>query len=110
MPIYVLGCACGHTEEIYRSIAKMDDDLPEHCGVTMQRRVVAPMVAADIQPYQSQCDGSWITSRSQHRAHLKQHGVIEMGNEKPKAPTAIKPPPGLKETLIRVANEKLKAA
>jgi hypothetical protein len=41
----------------------------------------APMVMPDIQPYQSMADGSWITSRSQHREHLKAHGCIEIGNE-----------------------------
>lgn len=111
MPIYVMGCACGHEEEIYRAIAKMNDELPEHCGTTMKRRIVAPMVAADIQPYQSMCDGSMITSRSQHREHLRRHGVIEIGNEKMKAPPSVMTAPaGLKETIIKVANEKLKAA
>jgi hypothetical protein len=43
----------------------------------------APMVSSDIQPYQSQIDGSWITSRSKHRSHLKQHGCIEVGNDVP---------------------------
>lgn len=41
-----------------------------------------PMVMGDIQPYRSVLDGSWITSRSQHRAHLQKHGVTEVGNEK----------------------------
>lgn len=109
MPIYALGCQhCEHTEDIYRSVANMDKDLPEHCGETMQRRITAPHVMADIQPYQSMCDGSWITSRSQHRDHLKAHGVIEIGNEKIEPPKAVKPPPGLKDTLIRVVNEKLR--
>jgi len=108
MPIYSLGCACGHTEDVYRSIAKMNDDLPIHCGAPMQRRVTAAMVATDIQPYQSQITGEMITSRSHHRAHLKQHGMVEVGNEKMEAPKKLAPPPGLKDTLIRVANEKLK--
>lgn len=43
--------------------------------------VNAPMVIGDIQPYKSMVDGSMITSRSQHRSHLKQHGMIEVGNE-----------------------------
>lgn len=43
--------------------------------------VDAPMIMGDIQPYQSMIDGSMITSRSQHRSHLKQHGMIEIGNE-----------------------------
>ena len=39
-------------------------------------------VQPDIQPYKSMVDGSMITSRSQHRAHLRQHNCIEIGNEK----------------------------
>lgn len=42
---------------------------------------VTPIIMSDIQPYQSMADGSMITSRSQHRAHLKQHNCIEIGNE-----------------------------
>ena len=42
---------------------------------------VAPIIMPDIQPYQSMADGSLITSRSQHRAHLRQHNCIEIGNE-----------------------------
>ena len=41
----------------------------------------APMVMGDIKPYQSMIDGTMITSRSQHREHLKAHGCIELGNE-----------------------------
>ena len=43
----------------------------------------APMVMSDIEGYVSQVDGSWIKSRSQHRAHLKQHRMIELGNDVP---------------------------
>ena len=42
---------------------------------------VAPSIMPDILPYQSMADGSMITSRSQHRAHLRQHNCIEIGNE-----------------------------
>lgn len=30
-------------------------------------------------PYESRIDGTWISSREQHRAHLKQHGAEEIG-------------------------------
>ena len=64
-------------------------------------------VMPDIQPYQSMVDGTMITSRSHHRAHLKQHGMIEVGNEvKHLKAYGPKPPPGLKDALIRVVNEK----
>ena len=43
----------------------------------------APMVMSDIEGYISQVDGSWIKSRSHHRAHLKQHKMIELGNDVP---------------------------
>lgn len=70
-----------------------------------------PMVMPDIQPYKSMIDGSMITSRSVHRSHLRQHGCIEVGNDSslrnPK-PQPVKPPPGLKQEIIRVANEKLR--
>lgn len=43
----------------------------------------APMVQSDIEGYISQVDGSWIKSKSHHRAHLKQHRMIELGNDVP---------------------------
>jgi len=75
-----------------------------------QMRIAAPMVQGDIQPYRSMIDGSIIESRSKHRAHLKQHGCIEIGNETKHITQSkpLKPPPGLKQTLIEVANQKLR--
>ncbi len=106
MPIYAMQCPCGHREDIVRTVARMNEDLPEHCGAPMTRRIVAPMVATDIAPYQSMATGEMITSRSQHRAHLKQHGLIEIGNEKIKPPPAkLSAPPGLKETLIKAVDQ-----
>jgi len=49
----------------------------------------APMVQSDIEGYVSQVDGSWIKSRSQHRSHLKQHKMIELGNDVPQQHKAI---------------------
>ena len=51
-------------------------------------RSFAPMVMPDIKGYQSMATGEWINSRSQHREHLKQHRLIEIGNERitPKGP------------------------
>lgn len=47
------------------------------------------MVMSDISEYRSPIDGSTIHSRSTHRAHMRQHGVIEMGNEYPKNRTPV---------------------
>lgn len=49
------------------------------------------MLMPDIQPYQSMQTGEMITSRSHHRAHLKQHGLIEIGNEIKAAMTKQQP-------------------
>jgi hypothetical protein len=40
-------------------------------------------VQPDIVPYKSMIDGQMVTSRSQHRRHLKANGCIEVGNEDP---------------------------
>lgn len=37
----------------------------------------------DQYDYKSPIDGSHISSKRAHRDHLKRHGVIELGNEKP---------------------------
>jgi hypothetical protein len=64
--------------------------------------VNAPMVMGDLKPYQSMVTGEIVESRSRHRQILREHKLIEVGNEthylksKP-----ITTPPGLKETLIR---------
>jgi hypothetical protein len=67
----------------------------------------APMIQSDIQGYISQIDGSWIDSKSKHRNHLKQHGCIEIGNEKQSNATP-KQDPRLKQTIAEVAYEKLR--
>lgn len=105
MPIYVVKCdACGQEQDIYRTVAEIDD-LPDCCGVKTHRVIQASMVASDIQPYQSMIDGSMITSRSKHKAHLKQNGCIEIGNEtKYLKPPKREAPPGLKQTLIDVVH------
>ena len=68
-------------------------------------------IMPDIKPYRSMIDGTMITSRSQHREHLRAHNCIEVGNDSsvlnPK-PSPLRSPPGLKELYIDVANSKLR--
>ena len=40
-------------------------------------------VMPDIVPYKSMIDGKMVTSRSEHRRHLKANNCIEVGNEDP---------------------------
>ena len=109
MPLYLAQCkVCGEQQEIYRSFARYEE-LPECCGEKMARVICPSMVMADIQPYVSQIDGSVISSRSRHKEHLKAHQCIEVGNETASMkPHGIYKPEGLKETLIEVANAKLR--
>lgn len=68
-------------------------------------------VMPDIKPYKSQVTGEVVESRSRHRDILRQHNLVEIGNEVPtlmKKVGPIQSPPGLKETLIEVARDKLR--
>lgn len=70
---------------------------------------VAPFAMDDIKPYRSMITGEMITSRSEHRAHLRQHGCIEVGNEtKHMVPMKVKPLPSAKEVIARQVYEKLR--
>ena len=89
MPLYRVMCdTCHEEEDIFRSLANIDD-LPDCCGVTMHRKICAPMVIADIQPYQSMGidvatgNAPVINSRSAHRNYLRRNGYVEVGNEMP---------------------------
>ena len=72
----------------------------------------APMVMSDIPGYISQVDGSWIDSRSKHRAHLKQHRMIELGNDVPmkhaEAKISRKSQEARKRQIAELAYAKLK--
>lgn len=59
----------------------------------------APMIIRDIGEYRSPLDGSMITSRSQHRDHMRAHDVVEVGNEKIGAITAAA------DTSVKVDHE-----
>ena len=82
MPIYDTECLkCGKQDTVFRKIANYNE-LPECCGQPMVRMLSAPDVIADNTCYKSMKTGQMITSRTQHKNHLKEHGLIEVGNEK----------------------------
>ena len=87
--MYRIKCdTCSREEDIFRSLANMED-LPECCGIRTHRMICAPMVIADIQPYQAMGvdvatgKAPMITSRSTHRQYLKRNNYVEVGNEMP---------------------------
>lgn len=49
-------------------------------------------VIRDIDPYNSPIDRTLIRSRSEHRDHMKRHGVVELGTEKIHAPIRAQRP------------------
>lgn len=100
MPIYEIACdKCGKSEDVFRSLAEYDN-LPDCCGVKMHRVMCAPGVVPDIQPYKSMLTGEMIESRSKHRSHLKQHGCIEIGNEKQSPPKPVQPAGDIKKSIV----------
>lgn len=69
-------------------------------------------VMPDIKPYRSMIDGRIIQSRSRHREHLRANRCIEIGNETKYLmnPKPMDSPPGLKQTVVELANQKLRRA
>lgn len=53
--------------------------LPEYGG-EYDNGAAGPYIMPDKQPYRSPLDGTVVTSRSQHREHMRRHGVIEAGD------------------------------
>lgn len=72
----------------------------------------APMVQSDIEGYVSQVDGTWIKSRSHHRSHLRQHRMIELGNDvitkHPEVDVSAKSKEARKRQIAELAYAKLR--
>jgi hypothetical protein len=65
-------------EEAWKAKLALDEKIVSQGDQIRQNFGIIP----EIQPYRSQIDGSMITSRKQHRNHLKENKCIEVGNEK----------------------------
>lgn len=56
---------------------------PEFGGPAIaSKHVGGPQVMRDMGEYSSVVDGSRITSRSEHREHVRKHDLVEVGNER----------------------------
>ena len=64
-------------------------------------------IMPDISPYRSMIDGRIINSRSAHRQHLRDHGMVEVGNDSSlrAKPKPLQAPPGLKDEIIRAVHQ-----
>jgi len=83
-------------ESVWKAKLALDEKAMAQTGQIRPNFGIIP----DIKPYTSQIDGSVIESRSQHRNHLKQHGCIEVGNEKQQQ-RKPEEPKGLKDVIGR---------
>ncbi len=61
-------------------------------------------IMGDIKPYKSMVTGEWITSRAQHREHLKRHNLMEIGND-----SSLTKPRGIPDTAPQQRKELLRA-
>jgi hypothetical protein len=74
----------GHVRSIPRYKTYLGSDsrnhlLPEYGGDEIVDNGSAYLLP-DKSPYVSPLDGSYVTSRSTHREHMRRHGVIEAGD------------------------------
>ena len=81
MPLYEVKCnTCGKRDEVFRRVAEIDD-MPVCCGEKMERQLSAPQIQPEIQPYKSMATGDIIDSRTKHKRHLKERGLVEIGDQ-----------------------------
>jgi hypothetical protein len=100
MPVYVYAHNCGRIREIVKSVKEHTKTIPCECGGEMWQKLTPVHVIADIEPYRSMATGERIKGRSHHRQHLKDHGLIEVGNERvTDLPTMDPVGPDVKEAI-----------
>jgi hypothetical protein len=103
---YEYRCPSGHITDAYRTVeGRAAPEKCATCGIYAEKTISRTSFAfGDIAGYTSPLDGKRIESRSAHRAHMKAHGVIEVGNERlpPKKPYE---PKGVREDIYRAIEE-----
>ena len=103
-------------KEYYLTFWNYELDTPEAEQAWQDKLNMTPketaMVMSDIDGYVSQVDGTWIKSRSHHRSHLKQHKMIELGNDVPtqhkQADMSTKSKQARKQAIAEQVYEKLR--
>ena len=101
MPVYVYRCPCGQEKEVFRTVSEHTKTINCECGMEAKQVIMPLHVIPDIQPYRSMVTGERIKGRAHHRQHLKQHNVIEVGNEKVERKVTEMPPvvPDIKRAI-----------
>jgi len=89
-------------EEAWKAKLALDEKMANQKG-----RIIPNFgIINELQPYRSQIDGTMITSRKQHRNHLKNNGCIEVGNEKQKG-RVREEPKGLRDAIGKAVYQHL---
>ena len=78
MPFYDFWCVnCQRSETFYHKIQDRDER-HIHCDRTMQRRITAPYIRPEIEPFVSPASGKIINSRVQRKEDMLREGAIEL--------------------------------
>lgn len=105
--IYDYRCpACKAEQTIVCSVKEHVNHIPCECGEEMRQIIYPPHVITDIEPYRSVVTGERIRGRAHHRQHLRDHNLIEVGNERIERRPVELPPVG---PDIKRAMEELKS-
>ena len=101
MPVYVYRCSCGKEQELFRPVSQHTKTVGCDCGGEAKQVLTPLHVIPDIQPYRSMMTGERIKGRSHHREHMRQHNLIEVGNEKVERKVQELPPvaPDIKRAI-----------
>lgn len=83
MPLYDYNCdSCGRHKGVVKPIREHTRTIKCVCGAEMAQELGFAHVIPDIEPYKSMVTGERIKGRSHHKKHLKEHGLVEVGNER----------------------------
>lgn len=78
MPIYRHQCRKGHKFDVYRPLARYDEEGVCECGEKSVRITVPTMIAPDLQEsYVSPASGKVISSYRQRREDMKRTGCVD---------------------------------
>ena len=103
--IYEYKCQCGAEKVLSLSVKDHVNNIPCECGDTMSQVIYAPRIIVDIEPYRSIVTGERITGRAHHKEHLKEHNLIELGNEQVKQKDKVLPDvvPDIKRAIAELS-------
>lgn len=104
MPLYEYKCDNGHKFDRWLPLSKYKDPQTCECGAESLKVLSINHIQPDMEAYISPIDKTIIGSRSKHKAHMKEHGVIEAGNEKLNRPKPYEPK-GVAEDIVSAIRE-----